>query len=146
MLYVVAASAEFLFSFVVATCCIIFLDSPNDGKHSDTPYALSEASAASLARRLRGKRKKEEREERQEGEEALRAQLSYFSVSFWPNGRSAESLMVSQSLGQSAVWLNSRTSVRAAVRRNGCSCRSAKHLFDWLHVRPNIGTHVWPNG
>ena len=82
MLYVVAASAEFLFSFVVATCCIIFLDSPNDGKHSDTPSALSEASAASLARRLRGKRKKEEREERQEGEEALRAQLSYFSVGF----------------------------------------------------------------
>ena len=82
MLYVVAASAEFLFSFVVATCCIIFLDSPNDGKHSDTPSALSEASAASLARRLRGKRKKEEREERQEGEEALRAQLSYFSGVF----------------------------------------------------------------
>ena len=80
MLYVVAASAEFLFSFVVATCCIIFLDSPNDGKHSDTPSALSEASAASLARRLRGKRTKEEREERQEGEEALRAQLSYFSM------------------------------------------------------------------
>ena len=82
MLYVVAASAEFLFSFVVATCCIIFLDSPNDGKHSDTPSALSEASAASLARRLRGKRKKEEREERQEEEEALRALLSYFSGVF----------------------------------------------------------------
>ena len=79
MLYVVAASAEFLFSFVVATCCIIFLDSPNDGKHSDTPFALSEASAASLARRLRGKRKKEER---QEEEEALRALLSYFSGVF----------------------------------------------------------------
>ena len=82
MLYVVAASAECLFSFVVATCCVIFLDSPNDGKHSDTPYALSEASAASLARRLRGKRKKEEREERQEEEEALRALLSYFSGVF----------------------------------------------------------------
>ena len=66
MLYVVAASAEFLFSFVVATCCVIFLDSLMTGSTLTPPSRWARRAQRALRGALeeRGKRKRGKRGKR----------------------------------------------------------------------------------